>query len=97
MHEQHETIHEVSDAEVTRQIALAEAMMSQSSGRTLGEVITTAMGRHASDPEKVAQSLVDQKIFESTADCPDPLAIAKAVVARYQEYGESLREKEKPI
>ena len=87
----------IDDKEVERQITLTEAEMSRSSGHTLGEVITMAMGKYSNDPEKVAQSLVDQKIFGQTADCPDPLAIAMAVVGRYKSFGERLREEEKPL
>ena len=87
----------INPEEVDIQIRLAESMMARSSARTIGEVITVAMGRFDGDKEKVAQSLLDQKVFKKTADCPDPEAIARAVVERYEEHGERLREEEKPL
>lgn len=90
-------INRSDDQEVTRQIELVELTMQKFSARTLGEVITVAMGKLDGDPEKIAQSLVDQRIFENSADCPDPLGIARKVVARYQQFGERLREEERPL
>ena len=88
---------QIDDSAVNRQITLAEGMMPRFSGRTIGEVITVAMGKLGSDPEKVAQSLVDQNVFEESSDCPDPLGVARKVVARYQQYGERLRPEEKSL
>ena len=87
----------ISQEEVERQIALAEATMSRFSARTIGEVITVAMGKFSDDKEKVVHSLLEQKVFEKTADCPDPEAIARAVVEKYIQHGERLRDTEKPL
>jgi len=85
---------------VEKQIQLAAATVDRFSAHSVGEIITRAMGEFDGDPqqaEKVAQSLVNQKVFEPSADCPDPLSLAEAVVGRYQQYGESLQPQEKPL
>lgn len=90
-------INRADDQEVTKQIELVELTLSKFSARSLGEAITEAMGKLDGDPEKVAQSLVSQRIFENSADCPDPLGIARKVVARYKQFGERLREEDRPL
>jgi len=70
------------ELEVDRQIRLAELNLNRLSGRTLEEVVVTAMGKFNDDPEKVADDLVAQKVFEQTADCSDPRKIALAATQR---------------
>lgn len=77
------TLGEEEQKEIDRQIRLAELQLKRSSGRTLEEVVVTAKGRFDDDPEKVVQSLLDQKVFEKTADCPNPREVASALVERY--------------
>ena len=69
------------NVEIDRQIRLAELNLQRLSGRTLEEVIVTAMGKY-NDVEKVVDSLLAQKVFEQNADCPDPKQIALAATKR---------------
>ncbi len=83
---------EIDPAEVDRQINLARIwMQSIGTDHELGEMITRLKGRHGDNLETIAQQLVAQNIFFKSADCPNPLGIARAVVKRHNQFGERLR------
>lgn len=90
-------INPIDQIEVSRQISLASAIMDRFGARTLGEFITLKMGIFNDDDKKVAQALVDYKVFEKSADCLDPLGMAREVVKRYGQFGEQLYPEEKPL
>lgn len=83
---------QLTSQELERQIRLAELNMQKYAGRTLEEVLVAAMGKFNDNPEQVAQSLLDQKVFEKTADCQNPEMVAKAVVERFIKDGQLHKE-----
>ena len=73
------------EQEVDRQIQQAELGVQRLYRTSLEEIVVGLMPKRNDDPEKVADALIELKVFEKTANCPDPRRIALAAAKRIME------------